>query len=254
VSANAPIVDVVDINTVRLVVNVIEKDLKQISAGDAARVEVDAFPGEDFPGRIARVAPVLDPATRTASVEIEIQNPQYRLKPGMYARVGIVTDSHSNALVVPTNALVDLNGTRGVYVAANNLAAFHPVKTGIEGPTRTEILDGIADGDRVVTTGAAGLRNGDPIVLAGGQRGGAEGGGRQAGRQGARENGGNAGRADANASAGQANPGQREGQASGVNRRGGTGDGTGTGRRGGVGGQRQQQQPAATPQAGPETR
>src|SRR5258705_1244298 len=173
VSASAPIVDVVDITQVRLVVNVIEKDLKQIGVGNSARVEVDAFPGESFEGRIARISPVLDPATRTASIEIEIPNGQFRLKPGMYARVGIVTDSHANALVVPTNALVDVNGTRGVYLSINNVAAFRPVKTGIEGAMRTEILDGVADGDRVVTTGAAGLRNGDPIVLAGGQRGGA---------------------------------------------------------------------------------
>jgi len=122
-------------------------------------------------GRIARVSPVLDPQTRTAPIEVEIANPQYRLKPGMYARVGIVTESHPDALVVPTNAVVDVNGTRGVYLSVNNAAAFHPVKIGIEGNDRTEILDGVAAGDRVVTTGAAGLRNGDPIILAGGARG-----------------------------------------------------------------------------------
>jgi RND family efflux transporter MFP subunit len=175
VSPNSPVVDVVDITRVRLVANIIEKDLKQIGVGDIARVEVDAFPGEDFMGRIARVSPVLDPATRTAPLEVEISNPQYRLKPGMYARVGIITESHPNALVVPTNAVVDVNGTRGVYLSVNNLAAFHPVKIGIEGNARTEILDGVAVGDRVVTTGAAGLRNGDPIILAGGA-GGAGGG------------------------------------------------------------------------------
>ena len=172
VSPNAPIVDVVDITKVRLVVNVVEKDLRQIGTGDDANVSVDAFPGERFRGRIARVSPVLDPSTRTAPIEIEIPNDQYRLKPGMYARVGIVTDTHPNALVVPTNAVVDVNGTRGVYLAVNNVANFHPVKVGIEGNDRTEILDGIADGDRIVTTGAAALRNGDPIVLAGGGAGG----------------------------------------------------------------------------------
>ena len=178
VSANAPIVEVVDITRVRLVANIIEKDLKQIGVGDMARVEVDAFPGESFMGRIARVSPVLDPATRTAPIEVEIPNDQYRLKPGMYARVGIVTESHPNALVVPTNALVDANGTRGVYLSVDNVASFHPVKIGIEGNERTEVLDGVAEGDRVVTTGAAGLRNGDPIVLAGGAggRGGGRGG------------------------------------------------------------------------------
>jgi HlyD family secretion protein len=194
VSANAPIVDVVDITKVRLVVNVVEKDLKQIDAGDDANVSVDAFPGERFRGRIARVSPVLDPSTRTAPIEIEIPNDQYRLKPGMYARVGIVTDSHPNALVVPTNAVVDVNGTRGVYLAVDNTANFHPVKVGIEGNDHTEILDGIADGDRVVTTGAAALRNGDPIVLAGGAGQNGRGGrGRNQGdqeRQGQQQGGG----------------------------------------------------------------
>src|SRR5262245_56284145 len=172
VSPNSPVVEVVDITRVRLVANIIEKDLKQIAVADMARVEVDAFPGEDFMGRIARVSPVLDPSTRTAPIEVEISNPQYRLKPGMYARVGIITESHPNALVVPTNAVVDVNGTRGVYLSVNNVATFHPVKIGIEGNERTDILDGVAVGDRVVTTGAAGLRNGDPIILAGGAGGG----------------------------------------------------------------------------------
>jgi HlyD family secretion protein len=184
VSANAPIVDVVDIQRVRLIANIIEKDLRQIGVGDMARVEVDAFPGESFMGRIARISPVLDPATRTAPIEVEIPNDQYRLKPGMYARVGIVTESHPNALVVPANALVDASGTRGVYLAVNNVAQFRPVKVGIEGNERTEILDGVSEGDRVVTTGAAGLRNGDPIILAGGGEGGRGRGGRGRASQG----------------------------------------------------------------------
>src|SRR6185436_191095 len=79
VSANAPIVEVVDIARVRLVANIVEKDLKQIGVGDSARVSVDAFPGESFMGRIARLSPVLDPATRTAPIEVEIPNDQYRL-------------------------------------------------------------------------------------------------------------------------------------------------------------------------------
>jgi HlyD family secretion protein len=267
VSNNAPIVDVVDISTVRLVVNIVEKDLKQIGTGDSARVEVDAFPGESFQGRIARIAPVLDPATRTASIEIEIPNNQYRLKPGMYARVGIVTDSHPNALVVPTNALVDVGGARGVYLSVNNVAAFRPVKTGIEGAMRTEILDGVTDGDRVVTTGAAGLRNGDPVVL-GGQRGGAAGGrGARGGRGQTQAPEGDqdgasppprglgfetrppvlGGRDSKPADASAQTPAQGDGQRGGAFGRRGGGSGDGTGRRGGLSGQRGQR-PAGAPQ------
>ena len=201
VGQNAPIVDVVDIGRVRLVANIVEKDLKSLQTGDDTRVEVDAFPGEMFTGRVARVAPVLDPATRTASIEIEIPNPGFRLKPGMYARVTVTTDERKDALVVPSNAVVDTGGRRGVFLAAEySMVAFRAVTVGVEVDTQIEIVDGVSEGDRVVTTGAAGLRDGDRVVLAssdgpsdGPVTGGArdDGGGRQgAGRQGGRRGGG----------------------------------------------------------------
>src|SRR6185436_290078 len=132
-SQNQPVMDVVDIGRVRLVANIVEKDLTTLQTGNTTRVEVDAFPGETFLGRIARVAPVLDPATRTAPIEIEIPNPSYRLKPGMYARVGILTNTKKNALVLPGDAVVDLGGRRGVFVPQNNeIAVFQMVQVGAE--------------------------------------------------------------------------------------------------------------------------
>jgi RND family efflux transporter MFP subunit len=170
-------------------VNVVEKDLKIIRVGDSTEVEVDAFPGEKFSGRIARLAPVLDPATRTFPIEIEIPNPTFRLKPGMYARVGITTGENANAIVVPTNAVVDAGGgRRGVFLAqADNTALLRPVEVGIEKDDVTEILSGVAAGDRIVTTGAAGLRDGQRFLLQGEAQGiaGAEVvGGAQNGRSG----------------------------------------------------------------------
>jgi len=182
VSQNQPVVDVVDISTVRLVANIVEKDLRRIDAGEAAHVEVDAFPGETFNGRVARVAPVLDPATRTAQIEVEIPNPGNRLKPGMYARVSLTIEQRAKALTVPSNALVNIEGRRGVFVAQNNTAAFRPVDVGIEDTARVEVLSGIKDGDHVVTTGAGALQNGDRIIVAGQGRGGAAGTGSAGGR------------------------------------------------------------------------
>ena len=72
-------------------------------------------PASSSAGRVARVAPVLDPATRTAQIEVEIDNAQFRLKPGMYAKVDFTVERHDNALVVPANALVDVDGKRGVF-------------------------------------------------------------------------------------------------------------------------------------------
>ncbi len=198
-SNNAPVVDVVDISRVRLVVNVVEKDLRLVDVGDVTDVEVDAFPGEKFTGRVARIAPVLDPATRTFPIEVEIPNPTFRLKPGMYARVGITTDERPDALVVPTNAVVDIGGQRGVFLAqADNVAAFRPVEIGIESEEYVEIRSGVAEGDRVVTTGAAALSDGDQFLLEG--EDGPSNGGRAArgraglpGGQGGGRRGGNGG-------------------------------------------------------------
>jgi RND family efflux transporter MFP subunit len=178
VSQNAAVVDVVDISRVRLVVNVVERDLKELKVGDGAKVEVDAFPGETFQGRIARVAPVLDPATRTAPIEIEIANPDFRLKPGMYARVGITTALKKDSLVVPVDAIADLGGRRGVFQHLNGVAIFRTVELGTEGEQLIEVLGGLAEGDQVITTGARALRDGDRIQLAGGSDGGRRNGGR----------------------------------------------------------------------------
>jgi RND family efflux transporter MFP subunit len=207
VGQNAPIVEVVDVSIVRLVANIVEKDLRQLKVGDMAHVEVDAFPGEEFPGRIARISPILDPATRTAPIEIEIANPKSRLRPGMYARVTITVDAKKETLVVPITAMVDLGGRRGVFTPlADNTAAFRVVQVGVETADAAEILTGLQEGDRVITTGAAALRDGDRIQPPGG-------GGRNGGRR------GSGGQNQAGASPANGEQAQAQGQGQGQGNR-----------------------------------
>jgi RND family efflux transporter MFP subunit len=201
-STNAPVASVVDISRVRMVANLVERDVRRVPAGTRANVEVDAFPGEKFAGRVSRVAPVFDPATRTAEMEIEVPNPGFRLKPGMYARVHLTVNTRSNALTIPRAALVDLEGKSGVFVAAQPDAAkpaatssggqapaltarFMPVEVGIRDGEHIEITSGLREGERVITTGAGALKDGDRIVAAGAQRGG----GRESGNAGSRGQG-----------------------------------------------------------------
>jgi membrane fusion protein (multidrug efflux system) len=234
VSQNAPIVDVVDITTVRLVANIVEKDLKELQTGDGTKVEVDAYPGEEFMGRIARVSPVLDPATRTAPIEIEIPNPGYRLKPGMYARVSIITDTTKDALVVPSDAVVDLGGRRGVFTPLNESAVFRALQIGTEAGNIVEILGGLAEGDVVITTGAGALRDGDRIVLPGrgegGRRGGTASSSAGRGRDGGQATPGREG-------AGAGAPAARRGAAAPSGAEGARRGGEGTGRVGGPNGE-----------------
>lgn len=165
--ANTVMVSVVDIGTVRLVASLVERDFKRVQRGVEALVEVDAFPGEQFRGTVSRVAPVFDPATRTAAMEIEVPNPGYRLKPGMYARVRLTVERRPSALTVPRNALVDVEGRRGVFVLEEDTARFRPVTPGLQDPDRVEIVDGLAENERVITTGALALRDGDRVLLVG---------------------------------------------------------------------------------------
>jgi HlyD family secretion protein len=208
VGVNTSFISVVDIRTVRLVINVVEKDLRRIHQGVAADVEVDAYPGEHFAGRVARLAPILDPATRTAQVEIEIANPQFRLKPGMYARVRFTVEKHENALVVPTLSVVDLQGKLGVWVPGEgDQPSFQPVTIGIEQQEFTELTSGVTEGQKIISTGAAALRDGDRIVLpgqgAGGAGGRAAGRGRRGGGQGGAQSGVNANRGQQSAGQGR---------------------------------------------------
>ena len=191
VTPNSAFISVVDIGVVRLVANIVEKDLRRITAGMKADVAVDAYPGEQFAGRIAHVAPILDPATRTAQIEVEIENSSFRLKPGMYAKVSFTVEHKENVLVVPANAVIDSQGKKGVYLPGDgDVAKFQPVTLGMSDPAQVEITSGLTEGARVISTGAAALRDGDKIVLLGqGQRGTGSAGG----RSGQRGNGGQGG-------------------------------------------------------------
>ena len=185
--ANTVILSVVDIGTVRMVANLVENDFRRIERGAQALVEVDAFPGEQFAGQVSRVAPVFDPATRTATMEIEVPNPGYRLKPGMYARVRLTAGRKTDALTVPRAALVDIGSQRGVYTLEQDVVRFRPVEVGLTDLERVEILKGLSDGTQVVTTGALALRDGDRVQVAGGGTGrgaAGEAAGRGAGREG----------------------------------------------------------------------
>lgn len=175
---NTVVLSLVDISTVRLIANLVEKDYKRVEAGAQALVEVDAFPNEKFTGRVSRVAPVFDPATRTATMEIEVPNPGYRLKPGMYARVQLTADRRPSALTVPRDAIVDIEGKHGLYVVQGDVARFREVQTGISDSVRFEITGGLEEGTRVVTVGSLAIRDGDRITQTGAARGG------RAGRQG----------------------------------------------------------------------
>jgi RND family efflux transporter MFP subunit len=155
---------IVDLSTVRTVVNVVERDYGKVRVGQPASIRVDAVPGGSFPGIVVSKAPVLDPETRTARVMIEIRNPDLLLRPGMHARVTIVADRHRDALVIPLSAVLERDGEQFVYeVDADSTARRRTISTGIRDDDVIEVRQGLGPESRVITLGSRLVRDGSQL-------------------------------------------------------------------------------------------
>jgi RND family efflux transporter MFP subunit len=163
---NAPVVSVIGIDSVIIQTTIIERDYGFIHVGQLSEVGVDAFPSKSFKGRVARIAPMLQEASRVAKMEVEVPNDSLYLKPGMFARVEVVLSEKDSAQVVPSKAIVRRNGKEGVFMIGQDdvKAQYYPVDIGIVTSEATEILSPKLDG-LVVTLGQHLLENGSPVIL-----------------------------------------------------------------------------------------
>ncbi len=148
---------IVNLDTVRTIVHIVEKDYEDVKLGQKAVITVDTFPDKTFSGHVLRKAPVLDPQTRTAAVYIEIPNKDFSLKPGMHARVQIVFEQRHNAKVLPVASLTRRKDGPGsaVYIIDGNppVTEIRNIEVGINDGELVEILSGINSGDLVITLG-----------------------------------------------------------------------------------------------------
>lgn len=156
---------VVDLSSIRTVVNVVERDYEKIRLGQTATVTVDAVADREFAGSIVRKAPVLDPTTRTARVMIEIANAETLLKPGMHGRVMIVSEDRARALVVPSSAVQERDGQTYVYTLdeSGSTAVQRDVSIGIRDGDSVEILTGVSEDDSIITLGGRLIHDGAPV-------------------------------------------------------------------------------------------
>lgn len=147
------------------ILHVPERQLGKLRIGLAAQLAVDACAKEPFTGRIKRISPVIDPATGTVKVTIEVRDPSRRLKPGMFARINIIHDIHENVLKVPKDAIISEDRENAVYVVRDSVAYRQLVETGYVNTTHVEVLTGLKLGDTVVTTGKASLKDSTKVQI-----------------------------------------------------------------------------------------
>ncbi len=142
-----------DITLVRVLVDVVEKDVSLVKIGQPAELRADAYPQRVFTGKVTRVVQALNPNTRTMTVEVDIPNPDRALKAGMFARVELVVGVHRDALQIPIDAVTRLESDQYVYTVADSKARKMPVVLGIRNNGLIEIVQGLQGAEPVIVSG-----------------------------------------------------------------------------------------------------
>jgi len=157
-TAAQPIFEVADLTPIELIGNVPAVYLGRIRTGQALTITTEAYPGNAFAGRIVAVSPAVDSATNLGVLRIRITNEKGLLRLGMYLSAQVPLETHTNALLVPPEAIYrDAQGQPQVYRVAGQAASAQPVKLGIEAPDRVEVLSGVEEGEVIILAGGYGL-------------------------------------------------------------------------------------------------
>ena len=168
ISPSSPILDIADPRMLKATLRVPELKIFSVAVGMPVTLRFDALPGESFGGSVTRIDQYVDPATRTSSVEIVLDNEKQaggRLRPGMFGQAAIVEKSFAGTLTVPEGALHASETGLYVYVVADGKAAQREVATGIQDGGRVQILGGLAEGDEVIIFGGNTLRDGEAVTV-----------------------------------------------------------------------------------------
>ena len=162
-----PIFTVEQIVPVKLLIGVSETDYSKVKKGDSVTVTADAIPDKTFYGKVNRIYPTVDPATRTFTVEVKIDNSYRTLRPGMFARATVNFGSNNN-VVIPDVAVVKQQGSgeRFVYVLnEDNTVTYKKVVLGRRMGAEYEVLEGLQDGDKIVIGGQIRLKDGVKVIV-----------------------------------------------------------------------------------------
>jgi len=166
VSPGHHIVELVDVNPIKVDFRVPELALPSLRVGQSVRVTVDALPGRTFDGEVYVIDPIVDPNGRAIRLRARIPNPDGQLSPGLFARVRIVVERRENALLIPESAVFADGQTHYVYRVVDGRAVQTEVELGQRRPGEVEIHSGLDRDSVVVTAGHQQVRDGGRVTLA----------------------------------------------------------------------------------------
>jgi multidrug efflux pump subunit AcrA (membrane-fusion protein) len=170
-SMGTALIRIVNMDTVKVVVNVIEKDLSKIKEGQRTKIKVDAYPEKIFNGEITLVSPTVNPMTRTASVEITIPNLGHQLRPGMFAEAEIIIRKTDHAILIPAYAVLEKSDTKKVLTVVDGKATAKLIELGVDQGDLVEVKNGLHEGDTLIVAGHHKVLGGDLVrIVEGGTR------------------------------------------------------------------------------------
>ena len=155
---NDPVFRVTSFDPLVAYLHVPEREYRNIEKGQAVSIDIDALQGPAVIANVTRVSPIVDPETGTFKITIEMFDDQLRIKPGMFGRISVVYDEHTNALQVPRSAIIEDLGQSSVFVVENDIAVRKFVETGYSDEGMIEITSGLTDDADVVIVGQVGLK------------------------------------------------------------------------------------------------
>jgi membrane fusion protein (multidrug efflux system) len=166
ITKSTPLTVLVDLDTVKVEMNVPERYLSQVATGQTLEFRVAAYPKDSFKGQVYFISPQLDIGTRTALVKARIANADGRLKGGMFASLDLRLQLRESALVIPEPAIINNGDITMVFaLSSSNIATMRPVKIGLRLAGKAEVLSGLAAGEMVVVEGVQKLRPGASVKL-----------------------------------------------------------------------------------------
>lgn len=164
ITAGQPLAPLEQMSVLKADFRLSEAALPAIRVGQLLNLEVDAWPGQTFPGRVYAIDPRLAEDTRSIGVRARVPNDHGRLRPGLFARVRLVTAERADAVLVPEQSIIPQGDKLFVYVIEDGKAAMRPVQLGLRQAGRVEVVDGVQPGETVITAGAQKIGPGAPVM------------------------------------------------------------------------------------------
>jgi len=165
ISQNEATFKITQFKSLNAILHIPESQMGKLESGQQVNLNFDALSDEIFNGHVERISPIVDPSSGTIKVTVRMKDPKQLLKPGMFGRVNIIYDVHSATLLIPKEAVITEDRESYVYLVKDTMVFQQAIETGYTNAAYLEILNGLSEGDTVVTIGQTSLKDSAKVQL-----------------------------------------------------------------------------------------